>query len=96
MNLSRRSVLTGFAGLAVMATGLTACNASATEEAAPSSAAPAAAEEGAFPVTIEHKFGSTEITAVPTRIVTVGLKEQDDLLALGVVPTTRGVVCSRS
>lgn len=40
----------------------------------------------AFPVTIEHKFGRTEITALPVRIVTVGLTEQDALLALGVVP----------
>lgn len=86
MNLSRRSVLSGFAGLAVLATGLTACNASATDEAASPSAAPAGAEEGAFPVTIEDKFGSTTITTAPTRIVTVGLKEQDDLLALGIVP----------
>jgi iron complex transport system substrate-binding protein len=40
----------------------------------------------AFPVTIEHKHGSTTIDAAPTRIVTVGLVEQDALLALGVVP----------
>lgn len=40
----------------------------------------------AFPVTIEHKFGSTEITQEPERVITVGLKEQDTLLALGIVP----------
>jgi iron complex transport system substrate-binding protein len=43
-------------------------------------------EEGAFPVTIEHKFGSTEITEAPERVVVVGLTDQDALLALGVVP----------
>ncbi|MGH3928331.1 MAG: iron-siderophore ABC transporter substrate-binding protein, partial [Pseudonocardiaceae bacterium] len=42
--------------------------------------------EGAFPVTIEHKFGSTEITDPPQRIVTVGLTDHDALLALGIVP----------
>jgi iron complex transport system substrate-binding protein len=40
----------------------------------------------AFPVTIDHKYGSTEITAKPERVVLVGLLEQDILLALGTVP----------
>jgi iron complex transport system substrate-binding protein len=44
------------------------------------------AEAGAFPVTIEHKYGSTTIKAEPRRVVVVGLREQDALLALGVVP----------
>jgi iron complex transport system substrate-binding protein len=60
---------------------LTACGSPANTAQAPSSAA-----EGAFPVTIEHKFGSTTIKAEPKRIVLVGLTEQDPLLALGVVP----------
>src|SRR6185436_17073350 len=51
-----------------------------------SSAAAPAAEPAAFPVTIEHKYGSTTITAAPKRIVVAGLREQDSLLALGVVP----------
>jgi iron complex transport system substrate-binding protein len=46
----------------------------------------AGAATGAFPVSIEHRFGTTEIPAEPQRIVTVGLMEQDALLALGVVP----------
>jgi iron complex transport system substrate-binding protein len=40
----------------------------------------------AFPVSIEHKFGTTEIDAEPTRVVSVGYTDQDVLLALGVVP----------
>jgi iron complex transport system substrate-binding protein len=40
----------------------------------------------AFPVTIEHKFGETEITEQPERVVTVGLTDHDALLALGVAP----------
>lgn len=42
--------------------------------------------EGAFPVTIEHKFGTTTIESEPERVAVVGLTEQDVLLALGVVP----------
>ncbi|MGW1275227.1 iron-siderophore ABC transporter substrate-binding protein [Streptomyces sp. NPDC002491] len=40
----------------------------------------------AFPVTIAHKYGSTTITSAPKRIVTVGLTDQDSVLALGEVP----------
>jgi iron complex transport system substrate-binding protein len=44
------------------------------------------AQTGAFPVTIEHKFGSTTVEQAPERVVVAGLREQDALLALGVVP----------
>lgn len=40
----------------------------------------------AFPVTIEHMFGRTEILDVPQRVVTIGYSEQDPVLALDVVP----------
>lgn len=45
-----------------------------------------AQDDGAFPVTIEHKFGSTTITEAPERVVAIGYTEQDFLLALGVTP----------
>jgi iron complex transport system substrate-binding protein len=41
---------------------------------------------GVFPVTIEHKLGTTTIDSVPQRVVTVGLTDQDFVLALGVIP----------
>jgi iron complex transport system substrate-binding protein len=48
---------------------------------------PAAAQDAApFPVTIEHKFGSTTINEAPQRVVAIGYTEQDYLLALGVMP----------
>jgi iron complex transport system substrate-binding protein len=38
------------------------------------------------PVTIQHPFGQTTIPAPPRRVVSAGFTEQDDLLAVGVVP----------
>ena len=58
---------------------------SASGEATDTGGAPPV-ESGAFPVTIEHEYGSTTIEAEPERVATVGLTEQDALLALGVVP----------
>jgi iron complex transport system substrate-binding protein len=49
-------------------------------------AAPAAPGGGAFPATVEHKFGTTTVPAKPERIVIVGLTEQDTVLALGYKP----------
>lgn len=48
---------------------------------------PAANEPGSvFPVEIEHKYGTTTIPAKPKRVVTLGLSDQDAVLALGTVP----------
>lgn len=43
-------------------------------------------ESAAFPVTVEHKFGSTTINEAPERVVAIGYTEQDYLVALGVIP----------
>lgn len=43
-------------------------------------------EDGEFPVTIEHRFGSTTINSEPTRVVTFGPTDEDMVLALGRVP----------
>lgn len=37
-------------------------------------------------VTVQHVFGETKIPGPPQRVVSAGFTEQDDLLALGVVP----------
>src|ERR687893_294115 len=52
------------------------------------SAAPSegAGDGAAFPVEIEHEYGSTTIEELPERVVTVGLTDQDAVLTLGVVP----------
>lgn len=59
----------------------TACG--SAERTAPS-VVPATA--GAFPVTIEHRYGAATIPKTPQRVVSVGYHEQDTILALGVKP----------
>ena len=73
IRLTRRRFLALTAGLAVTA----AAGCSADKPGA-------VAKDGS--VTVEHTFGETKIPAPPTRVVSAGLTEQDDLLALGVVP----------
>ena len=62
---------------------LVGCGSSEEEATQP---APAQAEQSAFPVTVEHKFGATTVPAEPKRIVSVGLTEQDTILQLGFKP----------
>ena len=49
-------------------------------------AEPAADTGKGFPVSIEHKFGTTTVEQTPKRVVTVGFNDQDFALALGVKP----------
>ena len=90
MLLSPRGIrlATAFASLLLLSGAVAACGAGADSPAAPSAAGSSAAapESGAFPVTIENKFGSVTIASEPKRIVTVGLTDQDAVLALGKVP----------
>ena len=55
-------------------------------QSACSSPKPAQGAAGAGAVTITHLFGQTVIKEPPKRVVSAGYTEQDDLLALGVVP----------
>lgn len=44
------------------------------------------ASPGAFPVTLNHAFGSTTIESEPKRVVALGYNEADFVMALGVQP----------
>jgi iron complex transport system substrate-binding protein len=68
-----------------LAAALTSCGSGADDTATAADPGETAASD-AFPVTIEHKYGSTTIDEAPERVVTVGLTDQDPLLALGIVP----------
>lgn len=69
---SRRSFLAMSAGVAAFAV---ACGSDKPGEVA---------KDGS--VTVKHVFGETKVPSPPKRVVSAGLTEQDDLLALGVVP----------
>ncbi|MEE1742331.1 iron-siderophore ABC transporter substrate-binding protein [Streptomyces sp. BE147] len=64
--------------------GLLAACGSDTEDKA-NDDAPAAAG-GAFPVTVEHAFGSTKVTKAPQRVVSVGYTDDQAILAFGIKP----------
>ncbi|GAA2263477.1 iron-siderophore ABC transporter substrate-binding protein [Streptomyces atrovirens] len=74
---------------AVAALALTACGGGTDDSSSDkdsSSPAGAGARSAAFPVTVEHKYGSTTIEEEPKKVVTLGLSDQDAVLALGVKP----------
>lgn len=95
MSTGTRPVLARFARYvprvavaAVAALALTACG-GGTDNPEPesgTSASAGGAKSAAFPVTVEHKYGSTTIEEEPKKVVTLGLSDQDAVLALGVKP----------
>jgi iron complex transport system substrate-binding protein len=72
----------------VLVLPLAACSTGTTDGATPAAPATtgASADPDAFPVTLDHVFGSTTIEKAPTRVATVSWVNADVALALGVVP----------
>lgn len=70
--LTRRSAIAGAAAFALLT------RAGASAQSTP--------EAEAFPVTIEHLYGSTTIEKAPERILTIGWSTQDAVIALGETP----------
>ncbi|MEU2822422.1 iron-siderophore ABC transporter substrate-binding protein [Streptomyces bacillaris] len=74
------------AALSVAALGVGLLTGCGTEtEGEKSDDAPAAAT-GAFPVTVEHAFGSTKVEKAPQRVVSVGYTDDQAILAFGIKP----------
>lgn len=67
----------------VLLVPLTACG---TADDPSENGAASLSAEGAFPVTVEHEFGSTTIEEEPARVVTLGVTDADAVLALDLVP----------
>ena len=63
-----------------------ACSGSSDDDTAAGADTTSGASSDAFPVTIEHAFGETEITEEPQNVVTWGWGSADAAIALGVVP----------
>lgn len=87
MILSRRTALSAIA-VATTASVLTACSGGGGDDATDgaTTGGNGSGAGGAFPAKVAHKYGITVVKRKPTRIVTVGLVEQDMVLALGTVP----------
>ena len=87
---TRRS--SAVAAVVALVVGLSACAdenddaaSSSASEPAPSASA-SATPTAAFPVSIEHAWGTTTVESEPTRVVALGYQDQDSILALGVKP----------
>lgn len=91
LRLPRPARLTGLVIVAVtLMLPLAACSTGATgsdtSQAAGEPSRDTSSAMDAFPVTIEHAFGSTTLTSRPERVATVSWVNADTALALGVVP----------
>lgn len=81
--LSRRAF--GIAGVGVIGGALAGCGSDGSGAPPSGSASSAGAQSDSFPVTVAHEFGET-IEQVPAKVASVGVTEQDFLLALGIAP----------
>ncbi|MGY1744964.1 iron-siderophore ABC transporter substrate-binding protein [Blastococcus sp. SYSU D00695] len=74
--------------LLAAATGLLLLTSACGADTSGEPEAGAGAEDGsdAFPVTIDHIWGSTTVEEEPERVVVLGVTDADPVLALGVVP----------
>lgn len=88
MSLSSRSAGSGVIALAAAAgiALLGGCTAAPTPTDEPS----VASADGAWPIEIEHAYGTLELDAAPERIVTLGWAETDIVTVLGVEPVGAG------
>jgi iron complex transport system substrate-binding protein len=85
MSITNRARGVALAGLSLSLV-LSGCSSDEDDDGGDSAGSSSAGSSSAFPVTIEHAYGQTEIPEEPTRVVSLGYTEQDAILAFGVVP----------
>ncbi|QCB26355.1 iron-siderophore ABC transporter substrate-binding protein [Streptomyces sp. SS52] len=71
---------------AALGVGLLAGCGSESDDSADRAGGDSPAAGGAFPVTVEHAFGTTKVTEAPERVVTVGYTDDQTVLAFGIKP----------
>lgn len=82
VTIRRSSFLLGLAAAPLLAACSTTVDANETKPGAETGEG----SSEAFPVTLDHVFGTTEIPSKPARVVTIGWMTHDIVAALGVVP----------
>ncbi|MBQ0826874.1 iron-siderophore ABC transporter substrate-binding protein [Streptomyces tagetis] len=80
---SWRRMAAGLAAAALGAGLLAGCGSGSADD---KDEAKATATAGAFPVSVEHAFGTTRVDKAPQRVVSVGYTDDQAILALGVKP----------
>ncbi|MFE1072572.1 iron-siderophore ABC transporter substrate-binding protein [Streptomyces sp. NPDC058783] len=71
---------------AALGVGLLAGCGSDSDDSAHKTGGEAPADAGAFPVAVEHAFGTTKIEKAPERVVSVGYTDDQTVLAFGIKP----------
>ncbi|MFE0413821.1 iron-siderophore ABC transporter substrate-binding protein [Streptomyces tendae] len=71
---------------AALGVGLLAGCGSDSDDSADQAGGGTPAAAGAFPVTVEHAFGTTKIEKAPERVVSVGYTDDQTVLAFGIKP----------
>ncbi|MFI2435460.1 iron-siderophore ABC transporter substrate-binding protein [Streptomyces sp. NPDC018693] len=81
---SRRRMAAVLTAVTLGAGLLAGCGSDSSDE--PADNTTAAAPAGAFPVTVEHAFGTTTVEKAPERVVSVGYTDDQTVLAFGIKP----------
>ncbi|MFE1025707.1 iron-siderophore ABC transporter substrate-binding protein [Streptomyces sp. NPDC058818] len=85
--MKSRQRLAAVLSAAALGAGLLAgCGSGSNDSADKAGNDTSAAASGAFPVTVEHAFGTTKVTEAPKRVVSVGYTDDQTILAFGIKP----------
>ncbi|MFE0801294.1 iron-siderophore ABC transporter substrate-binding protein [Streptomyces sp. NPDC058812] len=85
--MKTRQRLAAVLSAAALGAGLLAgCGSDSNDSADKAGDDTSAAASGAFPVTVEHAFGTTKVTEAPERVVSVGYTDDQTVLAFGIKP----------